>query len=143
MSGEAASPTKIVKEWWGIVLVVVGLIGGFTWLETKYAKIAALNDRSDHLQREIEELECKLKYTIDERDTLIELRGWDELLEAKRTDLAALDEIERTAPRAAEIRVEIETAETRVLDLDTRRVCLAASRDRCSTGERYASDACR
>lgn len=153
MSEETKSPIETVKEWWGIIVIVVGLIGGYIWLESTYARVEMLETERDQLNvdlkeqkaelnKEINELDCRLKYTIDVKRSSIEHRRYDELLALIRAEYNSLDPVSLTTPRATNLVEEIKSTGERLCLFESVKECQEDEHDKCFEGGKYDDKEC-
>ena len=72
MSDSTKTPIQIIREWWGVVVVFLGIVGGYAWLDEQFdsidehfAKIKELEAQKEEFERKLSVKDCELQYTIE------------------------------------------------------------------------------
>lgn len=143
MAEETKRPTAFIRDWWGIILIGVAMVGGYAWLEENYAKVQMLQDQRDALQKEIDAQkesfeqqlrakECELQYTIAYQQTENNVQADEALIEDLQRLLPTRDD---PTPQASEDRREIgntiENAQSRYASRLKSLACLSEKRGNC------------
>ncbi len=115
MSEESKSPAKTIKEWWGVIIVAVGVAGGFIWLneqfvgiKEEFAKNEALIAQRDALQKELDEQKSNLQAEMD-----VQKSNLNAELAIRTCEVLHRIGIEDAASRAAGYEAELDTLRNR------------------------------
>ena len=121
---EKRHPSQIVKEWWGVVLIGVAILGGYWWLDENYARIEKLAAEK-----------CVLSYEIRLTKADIEFTDTDKEGDLHRNELEDL--LQRSNPPQERVNFKkkyIESLNGRLQEINKKRECLRRAKDKCFQG---------
>ena len=125
MEKAAKTPIERIKEWWGVVLIAVGLIGGFIWLDKTYARIEKLEAEKCWLTYEIRLTQEKFKFETLDKELSLQRNEHEDLLIAGSAP----------QPRLAKKEELIKNLEERSTELGLTTACLDRARYACTRGD--------
>lgn len=124
MKRNPGNPFAIVQEWWGVILVAIGVLCGYFWLEQNFAKLDKLNSEK-----------CFLTYEIRITKADIEFTNVDEEIDLQRSELEDLLQIADAPQELIEFkRGAISSLEERSEQISQLRECLRRWQGSCFDG---------
>ena len=119
------SPLQIVKDWWGIVVITIAVLGGYFWLEKNYARIEQLAAEK-----------CSLSYEIRIATADIQFKNVDEEVDRHRSELEDLLQLAAPPQKRVEFKKGfIKSLEARAEEIIERKVCLERAKGKCFQGD--------
>ena len=121
MADQGKSAAQIVKDWWGVVVIALAVLGGYWWLEQNFARL-------DMLAAE----KCNLSYEIRLTKADIEFRDIDEEITLHRSELENLLQLANPPQRRTAFKKAfIDSLEGRMQDINNQVSCLRRAKDSC------------
>ena len=125
MNEQTKRPLEKVKEWWGVVIIGVAILGGYWWLEKNFARVAKLAAEK-----------CSLTYEIRLTRADIEFKSIDEEIDLHRSELEGL--LQMVDPPGERVEFKkgyIDSLEGRTQAIADSIDCLRRAKDRCFQGD--------
>lgn len=161
MGEETKTPIKAIREWWGVVGVFLGIVGGYAWLDDRFDDLDVRFDVVDELKADRAELEnqiknqkqvfearlsakdCELQYTIAIAQTTRDSIADGDLIK----DLVfLLPTRDNATPKAAEDREIHEQKIQRQRDIQTAKfksiTCLEDAKGQCEKNSKVDVKPC-
>ena len=145
-------PIDIIKDWQTFIGFSTLIIGGFIYLEVRFATFGELEDEIETRKEEIERLEkeqleekiCRMMYLIDEKRASIEQKRADETLTLKKQELTSLEEELIPQTESIEnVEEDVINYEQRVCQFAAEKQCaIDKQRNECSEGVKYSASIC-
>ena len=147
MSEDSKSPTKIIREWWSVVAVFVGVAGGYVWLDDINDKRGVLEVKLEIQRNSLESKllikECELQYTILIKHTELDIL-LDEKFISEMETLKPSTEIDTpiSAADRAKIEKQIQNAQDRKEQREDALNCQIEAKGNCEKESEYSGDKC-
>ena len=122
---EKRRPIQVVKDWWGVVVIAIAILGGHAWLEKNYAHVEKLAAEK-----------CVLSYEIRLSATDIEFTNKDEENDLHRRELEDLLQLTNPPQERVEFkRNYIERLDGRLQEISKKNECLRRAKEKCFEGK--------
>lgn len=154
MSEDTRTPTKIIRDWWGVIVVFLGIVGGYAWLDERFEDINKLKADRAELESQIKNQkqtfeaslrakDCELQYTIAIEQTSHDIEADVFLMEEMQELLPNPDDV---TPKAVEDRRIREKTikivqDRRIARLESLR-CLTKAQGNCEKNSKVDTKSC-
>ena len=81
MNQENRRPTQIIKDWWGVVVIFIAILGGFFWLDENYARIEKLAMEKCNLSYEIRITKAEIEFKSADEEKDLHQGEYEDLLQ--------------------------------------------------------------